>query len=455
MDYLNMVSTGIDEAILDRGYYLQSLLQAAAEQKLFTEQQIQTLQYGLIGLMAKEVERYTNGESSSVPVEKAQELLQSITYQIGVYLKTIPDMQQKLELLKTEKPEVMFYRGMELVTGYREKALQLLTRLQENDRRLASIAYQDTVYHGIPEFFHDYNIEYGAHEMPGAIDYPLMNSVPDYLGVEFVYEYLKRLTTEDRILDRFSSRTLQLLVDRYDREAEHLLINLCELAMINALGCELLGKELSELLLSKAEVGEIMEKLSGQGISSKGSKNTEGDRERIQSLLQRAMGRIGEVLLLEEEQVSYLQHSVPELASRLKYHLDTASLESFFIRTDREREPEEELYTGEPMEDEKLRELIMEIGEVEGLENKVLLIQEQVRSIADLIELLEECFFSEEYPGVYQLLGYHEVTLLKKSLMAEAGSISIEDYEPRREWQRQLLLFSEDALHKDSASSST
>lgn len=446
MDYLNMVSTGINEAVLDRGYYFQSLLQAAAEQKLFTEQQMQTLQYGLIGLMAKEVERYTNGESSSVPVEKAQELLQSITYQIGVYLKTIPDLQQKLELLKTEKPEIMFYRGMELVTRYREEALQLLTRLQENDRRLASIAYQDTVYHGIPEFFHDYNIEYGAHEIPGTIDYPLMNTVPDYLGVEFVYEYLKHLTIEDRILNRFSSRTLQLLVDRYDREAEHLLINLCELAIINAIGCELLGKELSELLLSKAEVGEIMERLSDQGIASKGNKNTTGNREEIQSLLQRTMGKIGEVLLLEEEQVNYLQHVVPELTSRLKYHLDTASLESFFIRTDREREPEEELFTGEPMEDEKLRQLIEEIGELEGLENKILLIQERVRSIADLIELLEECFFPEEYPGVYQLLGYHEVTLLKKSLLAEAGSISIEDYEPRREWQRQLLLFSEDAL---------
>lgn len=440
MDYLNITGTGINESILDRGHYFQSLLQAAAEQNLLSGQQIQALQYGLIDLMAKEVERYTNSESSSVPVEKAQELLQSITYQIGAYLKTVPDMQQKLELLKQEKPETLFYRGMEQITIYQEEAMRLLTRLQEKGSRPDSIAYRDTLYHGLPEFFHDYNIEYGAHEIPGTVDYPLLNAVTGDLGVEYIHEYLKRLTLEDGILSRFSDQRLRLLMNSYDREAQHLLINLCELAVINAIGCELLGREPAKLLLSGGELEELQKILSGRGNAADGTTPMK-DREEIQAILRESLERIGEALKLEEEQVGYLQRAVPELALRLKYHLDTASLGSFFIRTDKEREPEEELVTGEAMEDEKLRELLEEIKERKGLEDKVSLIRDKVRSIADLTEILQECFYPEEYPGVYQLLGHHEVELLKKSLLSEMGEFGMEAYEPRQEWQRQLLLF--------------
>ncbi|MGF7144688.1 hypothetical protein HNQ56_003120 [Anaerotaenia torta] len=450
MDYLNRAGLGIEEGSLDPRYYFQSLLQAAAEQKQLTQQQVQELQYGLIHLMTKEVERYTNAESSSIPVEKAQELLQSITYQIGSYLKTIPDMQNKLDLLKQEAPEVLFYRGMKLVTEAREEALQLLTKLQKKNRRWDSIAYEDTVYHGLPEFFHDYDIEYGAHEIPGSIDYPLMCTMRDYLGVEYVHEYLKRLTIEDNILSRFSGEAVRHLIDSYDPEARHLLVNLCELATINAIGCVLLGRELREPLLSRREIGELTELLKGGGIvPDEGGGRGLPDRGEMQRFLRDTVMQMGEFLLLSREETDYIQGFVPELAMRLWSHLDTNSLEKLFLYMDREEEAEEKLYTGEPMEDERLRELIEEIRETEELESKVRLIQERVSSIADLTEILEECFYPGEYTRVYRLLGSGEVALLRKSILAEGclsanGNIHEEEYEPRSEWEKELFQLQEE-----------
>ncbi len=451
MDYLNTAGNGIEEGILDQKYYFQTLLQAAVEQKQLTEQQTQKLQYGLIHLMTKEVERYTNAESSSVPVEKAQELLQSITYHMGIYLKTIPDMQNKLDQLKQGTPEALFYRGMKLVTDYREEALRLLTKLQKKDRKWDSIAYEDTVYHGIPEFFHDYDIEYGAHETPGSIDYPLMYAMQDYLGVEYIYEYLKRLTIEDSILSRFSREAVQRLADSYDREARHLLINLCELATINAIGCVMLDKGLWEPLLSKGEIEELMELLKDGGIfhNEEYGRRLPGSREEMQRFLRGTVARMGELLLLSQEETDYIQGFVPNLAIRLQSHLDTNSLEKLFLYMDREEEPEEKLYTGEPMEDERLRALIDEIRETGKLEAKVRLIQEKVGSIADLTELLEECFYPEEYAGVYRLLGPNEVALLRKSILAEGclsanGNIREEEYEPRSEWEKELFQLQEE-----------
>ncbi len=428
MNSLTASNLGIEENSLNQEFYFQALLEEAVDKQLLTTMQVERLQYSLIELMAKEVERFTNGESSSVPVEKAQELLQSITYLIGAYLKTVPDIQSKLELLRKETMSVLFYRGLDEVGRMYQEAQLLLKELQENYRKPKSIAYHDTLFQGLPEFFHDYNMEFGAHELPGSIDYPLLIPVGDYLGVEMTTRYLQSLSIEDRMISCFTIDRINLLLHSFDRDAEHLLINICELVIINSFGCILLNKEVEELTISKAEITVLQRRLSCL------------DRGELASLMTNIFSKLGEELTLSNEENNYLHAAIPELTERLWNNCSLGTLEHFFILTDPSDEGLEEFIDGLPMEDDKLREFIQELNKLNSIDEKAVLIRERVRSMEDLSLVLEDCFYPEEYPGLYRLLGEEELQLLKKSLKLEAGGIPVEAYEPDREWQKQLLL---------------
>ncbi len=428
MNSLASSNLGIEENALDQGFYFQSLLEEAVSKQLLTKEQVEKLQYSLLELMAKEVERFTNGESSSILIEKAQELLQSITYLIGIYLKTQSDIQTKLELLKKETMSVLFYRGLDEVGRMYKEAQMLLKKLQENNRDLKSIAYHDTLFQGLPDFFHDYNMEFGAHEIPGSIDYPLLIPVVDYHGIEMTSWYLRCLDIEDRIISCFTMDRVNLLIYSFDREAEHLLINICELVIINACGCILLGKDVLGLKILKAEITELQNRLSGL------------DRDTIKVLMEEVLTKLSEELALSNMEKRYLCEALAELTERLWNNCKLGTLEHFFIPTDQKEEGMEELIDGLPMEDERLRELIQEINNLNSINDKAALIKERVRSMADLILILEDCFYTEEYPSLYRQLGEEELQLLKKSIRLEAGSIPMEEYEPEREWQKQLLL---------------
>jgi hypothetical protein len=118
---------------------------------------------------------------------------------------------------------------MDAVSAQVSKAGQLLKELQKNRLEINNYAYQDTISTGLSEFFHDYNIEYGAHDTPCSIDYPLYGNISNLLGVEFIYDYLRRFSLEHDLIHHYKAETVNSLLLGFDQDAEHLLLNLFEL----------------------------------------------------------------------------------------------------------------------------------------------------------------------------------------------------------------------------------
>jgi hypothetical protein len=414
----------IDENILDQGYYFQSLFLEACQRNILSDAQIERIQVELIELMGKEVERYTNDESSSVPVEKAQELLQSITYSMGCFLKTISDMEIKINLLKSEKLSVLFHKGMEAVSACKARARKLMQELQNNSLKLDNYAYQDSIFTGIPEFFHDYNIEFGANETSASIDYPIFFPIADLLGAEYMEEYLKRFTLENNYCRHFSEKTMNQLLHGFDKEAEHILINIFELVLINSMGCGLLGQEITTLEISKKDMEWLQNSMEGLNLNE------------LVHKLEDALSLVEQEVLLEKDILAYMKAAIPEISERFKNNLNTHTLDKLFVSF------KEDLYSGMeifedgiPMGDEDLRNLIERISECTKTSEKMAIIKETVRSRADLTELLEECFYGDEFTEVFDLLGVAERSLLLKGLLIDEGIENLEDYEPQKEWQ--------------------
>lgn len=416
----------IDLRQLDQEQYFQALLQEVYSKKLLAPERLESIQLELIELLGKEVERYTNGESSSVRVEKAQQILLSITFCIGLYLKTFSDLDEILDILRREKISDLFYKGMEAAADRREASAKLLEGLKKNLLKVNNYSYHDSIPDGIAKFFNAYNVEFEAYEIPCDIDYQLFVPITKQIGVEYIHEYLYRLTLEHNFTKHFSDQKIDKLLYGFHKDSEHMLINIFELVLTNVLGLSLLEKNIKSLNITTEELRWLNERLNRLS------------REELIKKLESAMIKIREELNLDQFTTSYARQLLPQLADRIVNNLATDTLKEVFISFESNVQEEEVYIDGTSMEDESLRALIEELNSIETVTAKMYRIRETVRSLADMSLILEECFYGNDYMEVFRLLSSKKIEILRGRILEEAGP-EADDYIPELEWQRRLL----------------
>lgn len=213
---------------LQEPHYFESLLREARLSGLVSESEWNLLQIQLGSLLAAQSLRYTRGESSSVKIETAQNLLQSIFYSIGAYLKTIPDPEAGIARLKEFGASELFRMGQNRIQEKLKNANTLYTEISASRIRTKNIAYNDTLDSGIPAFFSGYDPEFGGHETPGMIDYPAGGPPIRAAGVDYMEEYLGRLLLESRLCSKFSAEQIHAVMSRAHPGYEELLLNIGE-----------------------------------------------------------------------------------------------------------------------------------------------------------------------------------------------------------------------------------
>ncbi len=419
----------LEESLLDSENYFQSLFTEVCERQLFSGGQMERIQMELLELMEKEVIRYTNDESSSIPVEKAQEILQSICFSIGFYLKSIFSMTEKLYALKDRKLLELYHKGLKGVQDCVNESRILHMELQKTAMpELTNFAYQDTVFKALPEFFHDYEPEFAAHITQASIDYPLSEVVENLCGVEYIYAYLQRLSLEQSFLNEFAIQDINLLLENYDEQAKHMLINIYEIVLINAFACVLLDQKLERLLFNTQEFDWIKDYLGSLA-----------DIE-LEKRGEQVLDSISKQLNLSVELTSYNKKAYIRILPRLKHNLQTGTLNNFFVVATASKEVIEVFEDGSPMVDEQLRDFIEVLRGIPTTAEKIFLIKNTVRSQADLIELLEECFEEDKYEEVITSFSELEKDMLRRSLLYLGGYLIVEDYEPQKKWEQLLFL---------------
>lgn len=150
----------------------------------------------LLRLLAARTERYTMGDSSSVTVETAQALLESIQYTLwlgceaqGYQLAALPTGVALPDLLAAGQAE-----AERRVKSGRTLLLRAKVLLQDID----DAALQETLAE-IGQFFKRYDLWFFAHDIPCAIDYILEAPISEDLqGIDYVIAYLRALIAEGR-----------------------------------------------------------------------------------------------------------------------------------------------------------------------------------------------------------------------------------------------------------------
>ncbi|WMJ86633.1 DUF6179 domain-containing protein [Anaerocolumna sp. MB42-C2] len=411
---------------LNNKYYFQSLVKEGHERKILSDQRVEHIQLSLFRLLKDHVNRYTSYESSSVRTEKAQQLLQSICYTIGAYLKTIQGIKDQLELLDSGDMDELFSSGTTVLKKYIEESKISLKKLQSEALYINNLAYHNTIFTGIPEYFKDCDIKYAPQDDAGSIDYPLSVEITDLEGVEYIREYLHRLNLENTFCKFFNVRRIEQLLNGYHTDYPDLLINIFEIILINVIGLVLLNKDIYQLNISEEDRYELKIKL--QSLTA----------DQLQTQLKQAVLELYNWINTDNYKLlQYMLKNVYPISRRLTKLLSMDKLEMIFfsLRTV-QKKSEPDFRDGNMMEDDKLRDLIEEMQNCRYISDKITMIKNQVHSLRDLIEVMEVCFYGEEFIEIFKMLTDNEITALLNYL----------NDEEEKEWQKALLKYKKDYL---------
>ncbi len=310
----------IRKTALSEEFYLRSLLMEAYRQGELDAPQMEAILMQCVSLLAAGVERVNRGASSSVKLDVAQMLAESNFYTMGMYLKTQPEVSVALLTLKGEPVSEIYRRGRSVLDSQLAFAKGLYELVRMTKVSSPNYAYVATIDRGIDDFFRCYDPDFAAHEVPGSIDYQLLNPVTGLAGVEYMVRYLQSLYLENVFCSRFDAAVIDEVMRRYHFAYEDLLDNICGQVLQNALGCAILGKNVSSLRLSRADVQRL------KGVLA------HNDRESTRAFLQRVLETALDILSLKSVPLkAYLTASLRELASRISTARATDRLDKVFV----------------------------------------------------------------------------------------------------------------------------
>ena len=204
--------------------------------RLGNEKELERIQFECLQLLAYQIERFTNGESSSVRTETAQDILQSIFYTLSYSFTRASYPAAELEALTSIPLTELYQTGKEALLRQLSAARALLNAAQRSALHVGMVAYKDTLFQGIPDFFTIYETEFSAHQTPGSIDYPLCVMDHSLTGVQYIYQYLLHLYFENLFCNKFSTHEICCILRTISAHYHELLLNIYQIVLTNAIG---------------------------------------------------------------------------------------------------------------------------------------------------------------------------------------------------------------------------
>ena len=257
-------------------------------------------------LMGKQVQSYHKhrhmGSNSSVPVELAQELMESIQYTIGLVggVYAHRNIGEALVL------------GKEILESKLSQAKSMLELVNgtapqwQTECRWEALRY-------LRHYLEHYDYLHLAHKGPEDLFYPILISPPDGVrGIDNCIFYLNILWIENQIMSGASDEMLEKLWGRLSVDA----LNQCEYLLINGIGKAILYTEINTLVFEPKEYPQLLIALM---------------RATEESIKSAGLRLCQSLNLKNENAVAYVQAVVPQLCKWIGNNACNGDLENLFI----------------------------------------------------------------------------------------------------------------------------
>lgn len=401
----------IKRETLSSEHYFQSLLEQAYMSGMLSDIQLEKIQFNCLSLLAKQTERYNSGDSTSIRVEVAQNLLASIMFTIGVWLKTYPTPDEAVAAVQKDDMYVLYQNGRERVDRLIKSTKMLHSSIIGNLVQTENVFYRSTIVDGINGFFKLYYPEFAAQEIHITADYPVHHLMERLLGIEFIQKYLESIYYENLFCAQFSAEDVHHLLCGYDEHYEQLLFNIYEPVLSAAIGCIITGGDVHRLEMAPSSIKILSDLFRGK------------TRTEIEEILMEAVGQLSTLMELTEPLKRYLSGSLSQIATVIENAVLLQTLDRVFILPKYPENNTKLIFSfGEKMDDEKYRKVLEEIMQCRYLADKKVLIKSEIHSLADLEDILLDAELNEEETlGILSELNPAEIAaLVKKHPMPSA-----------------------------------
>lgn len=210
----------------------------------------------LLPIVGKLAEKYTAGESTSVPYEKAEQFMGAVLYCIQ---ESVQFHQNSMISKEGLSVQAAYESGKMYVEEKTKKALTLYHKILPGFRYFENQCLYDTFVKGLPEFFKWYDVLFYPQNEIVSLDYPVLKDISDDRGVDKVYEFLKCIELEQMFLERFPTAYVIKILSRYDDQYREMMGNICEIVFTSVVGHMLTGIPLSDVAFQEGDYQKIQD----------------------------------------------------------------------------------------------------------------------------------------------------------------------------------------------------
>lgn len=394
----------IDPLQLNEENYFQSLLADAYRKDLLSRSDIERLHADCLHLLAYQAERYNAGDSSSIRIEKAQDIMISLLFTIGLWLKTYPNPDDAVIALQSESIQELYQKGRKRIDAMIAATKIIHAKLLKQLMDTPNVYYSATLREGILGFFKLYDPDYGAQEIHITADYPLCNSFTKLAGIEFIKTYVEAAYYENQFCCYFSADDIHHLLSGYAEDYKELLINMYEPVLTAAIGCIITGADVYRLGIIQKDVQILHQRFTGQS------------KKEITAIISEAAIKLNHHFHFPQKLMRYMQNSLPLIADQIEVALRESLLDRIFLLPSYPQNNPTIIFSfGNKMDDEHYRKVVEEIGQCRFSQDKIAIIKEYIHSLADLEDILLDADLAEkEIQNILHQLSLPEIAALSK-----------------------------------------
>ncbi len=410
-----VVKFKIDKKKLNKYHYTNSLIEKAVHIKLLDTGDLLTIQNQLENCLIDLIMKKTNGESTSLPADETKNLMNSILYSLDMYFESIPNPDDAVYQLKTQKISDLLHKGTDIVSNMYNEVKNFYLYIVKRRLKVPLDCYHTTIDEGIPLFLKHYNVVFSSHIISTTIDYPLAIDDWEVCGVKYMHTYLKHFILETNFCKIFGNEKIEKLLNyfgkkiRMDYKLE--LLNIFELTYYNAVFMLLAGSKVSDLILTPYSSEIVIKKLEKLN-------NTE---------METAIREVTHLLLTElnitdETTRDYIFECLPNFAARLNNNRDNHSLDSMLVAEieDKKKEKFSIFQSGKEMNEKTFRKVADTINNIYDAEEKADYIISNITSLYDFLDVLNsDLLYEGEYEVLFSKLSDYELAFLVKYLYYE------------------------------------
>ncbi|MDD4801440.1 MAG: DUF6179 domain-containing protein [Syntrophomonas sp.] len=416
------------------------------EASLVVQSEKDAFEIGVASILIRLISRYTFGESSSVKVETASNILNSIYYAIDVYNASL---SKNVDCTVIEQPtttDEMYKRGMELIEAYVEEARQLYTEIFRDKLNLPLEIYNETLMDALPAFFKTYDITFAANNTLTSMDYPLVFDDMSKEGILYIKQWLATLKIETQFCKCLEMDSviefLEAYGHKYGFDYKNMPINLFSVLFEQSIFSVFSGHNEVGLTITTSDFNRISFYVKGK------------NQQQIQNLIDLAVKQIiYKFGIINSELIEYMNRYKELFLVRVVNSHSNDNLSQMVVIDGFDPYLNKIIYTdGVSMSDKQFRNVINQVKACDKVSDKTRIVSACVHSLQDFIDLLGAgCFFDDEYIAVLGLLGDSELAILGEMVFQEElrcgvfkllpERTSIFKQNARAEWQLNYIDF--------------